>query len=306
MTQLQTLLDNRLLASEPLAKYTAARLGGPAEWLYVAKDSIDEFAEVLSTAWAEGFEMRILGGGANVLVSDAGVRGLVIINHSAEITFGEWHDERNLAAGSGTSLSVLARKCQAQGLSGLEWAVSVPGTVGGAVINNAGAHGGDMAQILCEAVILDAERGPQLLKKTDLQYDYRFSSLKARHDRRFAVLMALFALTPDDPAAIQARMDAFITHRKRTQPPGASLGSIFKNPPGDYAGQLIEAIGLKGYQIGGAQISPIHANFFINTGSATASDYYALIQHVRESVMREMGVALELEIELVGEGFKNI
>lgn len=304
MSKLQARLGDRLLAGEPLAKYTAARLGGPAEWLYVAKDSIDEFAEVLSTAWAEGFEVRILGGGANVLVSDAGVRGLVIINHCAEITFGEWHGERNVAAGSGTSLTVLARKCQAQGLSGLEWAVGVPGTVGGAVVNNAGAHGGDIAQNLCEAVILDTEQGARILKKSDLHYDYRFSSLKARHDRRFAVLMAVFALTPDDPAAIQARMDGFIAHRKQTQPPGASLGSIFKNPPGDYAGRLIEITGLKGYQIGGAQVSPIHANFFINTGNATASDYYALIQHVRETVMREMGVALEMEIELIGEGFE--
>jgi UDP-N-acetylmuramate dehydrogenase len=305
MSSLQTLLGDRLLTGEPLAKYTAARLGGPAEWLYVAKDSIDEFAEVISTAWAEGNEVRILGGGANVLVSDAGVPGLVVINHSAEILFGEWHDGRNAAAASGTSLTVLARKCQAQGLSGLEWAVSVPGTVGGAVINNAGAHGGDIAQILCEAVILDAEHGPKLLQKTDLQYGYRFSSLKARPDRRFAVLLATFTLKPDDPAAIQARMEAFIAHRKQTQPPGASLGSIFKNPPGDYAGRLIERAGLKGYRIGGAQVSPIHANFFINTGSATASDYYALIQHVRETVNRETGAALEMEIELVGEGFKN-
>jgi len=306
MSRLQTLLGDRLLANEPLAKYTAARLGGPADWLYIAKNSIEEFAEVVSTAWAEGLKVRIIGGGANVLVSDKGVRGLVIINHSAEIVFGEWHSGRNVAAGSGTSLTVLARKCQAQGLSGLEWAVSVPGTVGGAVINNAGAHGGDMAKILCDAVILDAERGPLLLNKTNLGYDYRFSSLKARADRRYAVLMATFALTPDAPAAIQARMESFIAHRKRTQPPGASLGSIFKNPPGDYAGRLIEWVGLKGYRIGGAQVSPIHANFFINTGNATASDYYALIQHVRETVMQQTGIALEMEIELIGKGFKNI
>src|SRR5262245_57627234 len=138
MSNLRTLLGERLLTNEPLAKYTAARLGGPAEWLYVAKDSTDELAQVVSTACADGLEVRILGGGANVLVSDAGVRGLVIINHSTEITFGKWHDGRNVAAGSGTSLSTLARKCQSLGLSGLEWAVSVPGTVGGAVINNAG------------------------------------------------------------------------------------------------------------------------------------------------------------------------
>jgi UDP-N-acetylmuramate dehydrogenase len=136
---------------------------------------------------------------------------------------------------------------------------------------------------------------------SDLDYGYRHSSLKTRSDRRFLVLMATFSLKPDDPAQIQARMDECIAYRKSTQPPGASLGSIFKNPPGDYAGRLIEVAGLKGYSVGGAQVSPVHANFFINTGGATAGDYYALIQHVREVVSVRLGVTLELEIELVGD-----
>jgi UDP-N-acetylmuramate dehydrogenase len=136
-----------------------------------------------------------------------------------------------------------------------------------------------------------------------LSYGYRHSSLKARADRRFVVLLAQFVLAADDPAAIQARMDGYSARRKQTQPPGASLGSIFKNPPGDYAGRLIEAAGLKGFQIGGAQVSPLHANFFINTGTATASDYYALVEHVRDLVAQTSGVALETEIELVGDWF---
>ena len=297
-----TLLAERMLQHESLARYTAARLGGPADWLYVAKDSIEELVEVVKNAWDEGMPVRVLGGGANVLISDRGVRGLVVINDVSEMpTFGQWHGGRNVAAASGTGLTVLARKCQSNGLSGLEWAVSVPGTVGGAVVNNAGAHGSDMAASLIEAVVLDAERGPRLMTLADLDYGYRHSSLKAREDRRFLVLMATFALKPDDPDAIQTRMDEMIAYRKRTQPPGASLGSIFKNPPGDYAGRLIEASELKGYTIGGAQVSPIHANFFINTGGATASDYYALIHHVQDVVAEKMAVRLELEIELMGD-----
>lgn len=297
-------LTSRLLSGEPLARYTAARLGGPAEWLYVARESTDELVEVVTAAWAAGLPVRILGGGANVLVSDRGVPGLVVINDVTEVTFGDWHDGRNTAATAGTGLAVLARKCQARGLSGLEWAVSVPGTVGGAVVNNAGAHGSDVAANLRDVVLLDAA-GARLLSCAELEYGYRTSSLKARPDRRFLVLLATFGLVPDDPQAIQARMEAHIAYRKRTQPPGASLGSIFKNPPGEYAGRLIEAAGLKGFQIGQVQVSPVHANFFVNLGGATASDYYRLIQHVREAVYWHSGVLLEMEIELVGEWYES-
>lgn len=306
MKRLTTLLGERLLAGEPLAKYTAARLGGPAEWLYHARGTPEHLAEVLQAAWADDVPVRVIGGGANILVSDAGVRGLVIVNHVSAIEFGEWHDGRRVAAASGASLAVLARKCQARGLAGMEWAVSVPGTVGGAVVNNAGAHGSDMAACVRDVVVLDATKGAQLYALDDLAYAYRTSSLKTRADRRFVVLLATLALTPDDPQAIQQRMDSFIAHRKHTQPPGASLGSIFKNPPGDYAGRLIEAAGLKGYRVGGAQVSPIHANFFINTGQASAADYHALIRQVRNRVAQNSGVWLEPEIEIVGEGFQSL
>ncbi len=291
----------RLLHDESLARYTAARLGGTADWLYVAKESNDELVAVVTAAWEQGIPVRVLGGGANVLVSDKGVRGLVVINDVSEITFGDWHDGRNLSVTGGVGMTVLARKCQSHGLSGLEWMASVPGTVGGAVVNNAGAHSGDVAGVLTDAVVLDALRGPQLMTCEEMQYSYRSSALKVRTDRRFLVLVAQFALRPDDPQAILDRMEGFIAHRKATQPPGASLGSIFKNPPGDYAGRLIEAAGLKGYEIGGAQVSPVHANFFINRGTATAHDYYSLIRFVQESVYNRMGVMLDMEVELVGE-----
>ncbi len=301
MIRLPELYAGRLQRKGSLARYTAARLGGLADWLYVSKISTDELATVVTAGWEAGIPVRVLGGGANVLISDKGFRGLVVINDVSEVTFGDWHDGRNVAATGGMGLTLLARKCQARGLAGLEWAASVPGTVGGSVVNNAGAHGSDIRANLYEAVVLEAEHGIQIMPLDELTYGYRTSALKARADKRFLVLLAQFALKPDDQEAILARMEHNVAYRKQTQPPGASLGSIFKNPPGDYAGRLIEAAGLKGYSIGGAQVSPIHGNFFINTGNATATDYYALIRHVQESVYKQTNIKLEMEVELVGE-----
>ena len=293
---LSTTFAGRLLQNEPLAKYTAARLGGPAEWLYIAKQSNEELTEIVSAAWAGNMPVRVLGGGSNVLVSDKGVSGLVIINHVLTLTF----EGQIVTVSAGHGLTALARKCASHGLAGLEWAASVPGTVGGAVVNNAGAHGGDMAGCVKRVELVDAERGRQTLTVDDLAYDYRHSSLKARADKRFLVLSVELHLREGAPDEINMKMDEFMTYRKRTQPPGASLGSIFKNPPGDYAGRLIESCGLKGYAIGGAQVSPVHANFFINKNKATATDYYRLIQYVREVVQQQTGVLLEPEVELVG------
>jgi UDP-N-acetylmuramate dehydrogenase len=295
------LSDYPLLQQEPLSKYTAARLGGAADFVYIARESNEKLIEVISAAWSENIPVRVLGGGANVLVSDAGFRGLIVINRVGKVAF----NDTSVTVTAGMALTVLARKCAAHGLTGFEWAVSVPGTVGGAVVNNAGAHGGDMASCLRSAVLVDADHGTQMLTNADLAYEYRSSALKRREDRRFLVTMATLTLKVDDPAAINARMDEFIAHRKRTQPSGASLGSIFKNPPGDYAGRLIELCGLKGSKIGGAQVSPVHANFFINTlgANASASDYYHLIRLVQDVVHEQTGVLLETEVELLGADF---
>ena len=289
-------LAERLSADVPLARYTAARLGGPAEWLYSARDSRAELVAVMCHAREAELPLRVLGGGANVLIADEGLRGLVLINHVQELEFGgAW-----LRASAGSGLMALARSCQARGLSGLEWAVSVPGTLGGAVINNAGAHGGDMAGLLREALLREADGELRRLTAAELAYDYRHSSLKMRADRDWLLLEATLALQPDDPARIAARMATFSAARKRSQPPGASLGSIFRNPPGDYAGRLIEVSGLKGCRSGAAQVSTLHANFFINPGHATTDDYRRLVNHVQEVVLREQGVRLEPEIELLG------
>jgi UDP-N-acetylmuramate dehydrogenase len=290
-------LGGRLMRGVPLARYTAARLGGPADWLYLAKSDTNELIAVVRAAWQDGLAVRVIGGGANVLVSDAGYRGLIVVNKIAQI---KPAGQAILRVSAGTSLTHLTRECAALGLSGFEWAAAVPGTVGGAVVNNAGAHGGSIAESLISARVVepDADREWPL---AEFHYAYRHSALKARADRRFLVTAATFRLTPDSPAAVAARMDDYNAYRKRTQPPGASLGSVFKNPPGDYAGRLIEAAGLKGYRIGAAQVSQVHANFFVNQGgAATAVDYHALVRHVQAAVEAHSGVRLEPEIEFIG------
>lgn len=295
---LRASLGDRLTRDTPLARFTAARLGGPADWLYLAKADDTELVSVVRAAWADGLPVRVIGGGANILVSDSGVRGLVVVNKIAHI---KTLAPETLRVTAGTSLTHLARECASRGLRGFEWAVAVPGTVGGAVVNNAGAHGSAMRDIVVSAHVVEPD-GAREWSSDDLAYEYRHSALKSRADRRFLVTAATLRFTPDDPAAITARMDEHNAYRKRTQPAGASLGSVFKNPPGDYAGRLIEAAGLKGTRIGSAQVSPVHGNFFINeAGSATAADYYALVRHVQAVVADQFGVALEPEIEFIGE-----
>ncbi|MGH2522356.1 MAG: UDP-N-acetylmuramate dehydrogenase [Anaerolineales bacterium] len=290
-----------LKENEPLARYTSARIGGPAEFFAMA-ESADELAEMVRTAWQVGAKVFILGGGSNVLVSDAGVRGLVLLNRARAVEFRESLEPPMVRAESGVSLGVLARQCGLRGLGGLEWAGTVPGTVGGAVYGNAGAYGGFLASHLRMAEILQPDGTVRAWSPEELGLGYRTSALKiARPTRSYVVLAAELALTRSDPDLLQARVEEFVSHRKRTQPPGASIGSMFKNPPHDYAGRLIEAVGLKGRRIGNAEISTRHANFFVNLGEARAADVFALIHLAHEAVKAKFGVDLELEVELVGE-----
>ena len=288
---------------QSLARFTAARLGGPADWLYIAKDpSYGDLLPLLQQAWARGLPVTVIGGGANILIADRGIRGLCIINRATAISHELKDDCATLSASSGTSLIRLTRYCQEHGLAGMEWAIAVPGTVGGAVVNNAGAHGGDIAATLQRALLVEPDNAARWIDASDLAYAYRDSWLKRKDDRRFFIVRAEFILTRDEPEEIQLRMDDYNAYRRRTQPPGASLGSIFKNPPGDYAGRLIEAAGLKGLTNGAVQVSPVHANFFVNRSpAASASDYLALIKLVRERVAQRFGISLKLEIQTLGE-----
>jgi UDP-N-acetylmuramate dehydrogenase len=287
--------------NEPVARYTTARIGGPADVLVEAA-SAKELKSLVVAARKWELPMTILGGGANVLVSDAGLRGLVIVNKAKRIKF---RDGAQVWCESGTVLPTLARECVARGLAGLEWAVGVPGTVGGAVVGNAGAHGRDVAADLLSATILNDANEVVEWSKSDLQFGYRSSRIKreVRSLRRtqYAVLAATFQLTPGDSSELAKKADEFNDYRRRTQPPGASMGSMFKNPPGAAAGRLIDQCGLKGTRVGDAEISIVHANFFVNHGQAKASDVKALIELARERVRERFGVELELEIELLGE-----
>lgn len=291
--------------NEPVARYTTARIGGPADVLVEAA-SAKELQSLVVSARKWELPITILGGGANVLVSDAGLRGLAIINKAKRIEFLEGAQVR---CESGTVLPTLARECVARGLAGLEWAVGVPGTVGGAVVGNAGAHGRDVAADLLSATVLNEANKVVEWTKNDLQFEYRSSRIKrqtrsrangARHTL-YVVLAATFQLTPADPIELSQRAEEFNAYRRRTQPPGASIGSMFRNPPGDAAGRLIDQCGLKGTRVGDAEISTMHGNFFVNHGQAKASDVKALIDLAQHRVKETFGIELELEIELLGK-----
>jgi UDP-N-acetylmuramate dehydrogenase len=314
MEQLQEVFGERLQENEPLARYTSARIGGPADALLVV-NNIVELSEAAEVIWGMGLTFIVLGSGSNVLVSDAGVREVVVLNRAKEVRFDEQEGQPVVWSESGVSLGGLARQSSARGLTGLEWAIGIPGTVGGAVVGNAGAHGSEMADNLILAEILHRSgvtgpgglRGGVPSRETwmvdELNLSYRSSTLK-RQPGEAVVLAALLRLgrsTPHNQAEIQARMEAFNEHRRRTQPPGASMGSMFKNPPGDFAGRLIDSAGLKGKRIGEAEISSLHANFFINRGNARAKDVKALLDLARTTVAEKFSVNLETEIELVGE-----
>ena len=293
---------DQLQRSVSLARYTAARIGGNADWLIVV-DSVDQLADAASQLWMLNIPFFVLGGGSNVLISDFGIRELVILNKARQVRFDLENTPATVLADSGVNFGLLARQCVRRGLSGLEWAAGIPGTVGGAVFGNAGAHGGDVAGSLQMAKILH-RTGQGIVRENwhseDLDYEYRSSVFKRNPDD-IVILAAEFKFQPGDPDDIQAQMDEYTASRRNTQPPGASMGSMFKNPPGDYAGRLIEAAGLKGTCIGGAEISSMHANFFVNHEGATASDVVKLIRMAQTTVQDKLGVGLELEIELIGE-----
>ncbi len=290
----------RLQRDVPLAPYTSARIGGPADYLIVVR-SADELAAAAEVLWRVEAPFRVLGAGSNLLVADAGVREVIVLNQARQVRFAGDEDETPWVwAEAGASLSSVARRAVERGWSGLEWAATVPGTVGGAVAGNAGAFGRDMAASLHQAEVVLPGGARESWPAERMEYGYRDSWLK-RNPGKAVVLAATLQLGRDTPEATRARVDEYVARRKETQPAGASMGSMFKNPAGDYAGRLIEAAGLKGLQQGGAQISPRHANFFVNVAGATAADVWALIQRARDEVARRFGVELELEIERIGE-----
>ncbi len=294
-------LQTRARRNELLGRYTTSRIGGPADLLLEARSS-EELIGLIERASEMDLPCIVLGGGANVLVSDRGIRGMVIINRAKDIKYTVASTTARVEADSGVGLVTLARECIERGLAGFEWAIGVPGTVGGAVVGNAGAHGTEIKTNLYMARIMRRGADPEWWSARQLGFDYRMSALKrfAAHERP-VVLAAMFDFRRDHRGNLERRATEFNTRRRASQPPGATIGSMFKNPPGDFAGRLLEAAGLKGARIGGAEISQVHANFFVNDASASAQDVMSLINLAREKVARQFSIDLELEVELLGE-----
>ena len=313
-----------VIGHERLAAHGTFGVGGPAD-AWMAVDEEETLTQLVSLVSARRWPLMLVGNGTNILYADAGARGIV-----ARLTSASWHvddlddDHVLLSADGGVNLPKLVKALAARGLAGLEWGAGVPGTVGGAVVSNAGstAHGegGCIADTLRTARVLFTGEGVvRELAAKDLRLDYRHSRVRAARRIVFGddgqpiaapraaiepaemITGATFLLTRDDPATVSARVQHHLQYRKETQPKEKSAGSVFKNPPGDHAGRLIEAAGLKGHLIGKAQISPKHANFIVNTGGATAAEVVALIALARRTVREQFGVELELELELRGD-----
>ena len=301
-----------------LANLTTMKVGGPAEY-YVDVSTTAQMIQLVRWAHEAGLPYFVLGGGSNILISDAGMRGLVIHNRCRTVRIDAAPccvfplDERPyLFAESGAPTAGVARTSVNGGLIGFEWAISVPGTIGGAVLGNAGAHGGAVADNFEYGYLIDASGEVRQFDNQEMAYAYRDSSLKRLKPLQAAfkpvVLSANFRLVEAEGAeavaALKQRADDFLQHRRRTQPTEPSLGSTFVNPPGDYAGRLIEAAGFKGAREGAIEVSALHANFFINTGGvgkARASDVLTLVRRVQAGVATQTGVQLVPEVQFAGE-----
>lgn len=292
----QTAGLDQVRTQAPLGPHTTWRVGGPADLLCTAI-TVEGLAAAAQAAREMGIPWRVLGRGSNVLVRDGGVEGLVILNRTAGLRI----EPPTAIADGGVLLSTLARRTAAAGLAGLEWSAGIPGSVGGAVVSNAGAHGGAIADTLQRALLLDPRAETHWVEAAALELAYRHSKLRERETPEDIVLQVEYRLHAEDPAHLRARMDEQRRQRKATQPTSqASAGSVFKNPPGESAARLIDQAGLKGTWIGRAQVSPLHANFMVTKEGASAADVLALIALVRERVHARHGVDLVLEVQPIG------
>lgn len=284
-------------AQVSLAGLTSFRVGGPAQW-YAAPQNESELLTCLAWANAKSLPITVIGAGSNLLISDEGLPGLVIGTRNVR---GLEYDDRTaqVKADAGVSLAYLARQVARRGWSGLEWAIGIPGTVGGAVVMNAGAHKSCMADVLMDIQVISGNGIHQTLTNIDLEYGYRSSILQGSN---YTVTQARFQLTPThDPQRVIATTNTHLHQRHATQPYHLpSCGSVFRNPEPEKAARLIEKAGLKGYKIGDAQVSELHANFILNCGHAKASDIYQLIHKVQEQVARRWSIQLRPEVKILG------
>ncbi len=281
----------------PMTQYTTFRVGGHVDTLYFARD-LKELQQVLSYLGENHIPYLIVGKGSNLLVKNGGFNGVAIILREklATIELGGENDEI-LVAGGGLSITKLLTQCSRKGLGGLEFLAGIPGTVGGAVAMNAGAFGNDIGSMVQEIQVINHQGDLATINRSQLKFSYRKSSIP----EGTVITKARFQLNCETPEIVAERMADYLRRRKASQPMEyPSAGSVFKNPPNDYAGRLIEKVGLKGRRIGGAMISPKHANYIVNTGGARAADILALMELAREKVREETGIELEPEIRVIG------
>lgn len=293
--RLKTLTRGVIRLDEPMRNHTSFRIGGPADALIMPADA-DDLRNIIGFANENDIPLEIMGNGTNLLVSDEGVDGIVIkIKDCFDIIY---ISEQKVVVGAGYLLSRLSRLAAEHGLSGLEFAVGIPGTLGGAMVMNAGAHGGQMSDVVTNLTVLEPLGTIRTLAKEELGYGYRESKLQGPG---FIVLEAELELKRGSAADIKQKMAGFLRWRKKSQPLNfPNAGSIFKNPENDYAGRLIERSGCKGMMTGDAGVSDLHANFIVNKGNATARDVMNLINEVQRKVLEQLGVDLGLEIKIIG------
>ncbi len=283
----------------PLARYTTIGIGGPAECLYEPTD-LQSLSPVLAFLHRESIPYIVIGNGSNLLFKDKGFDGVVVvIGHGISgFTFEEGVNGPSVTTGAGLSISALVSRCSDQGLGGLEFLAWIPGTVGGAVAMNAGAFGHETGQAVSEVHVLSPEGNLVVYRKSSLSFGYRCSNIMPGN----VIARVVFHVTRAGHAEVADAVAQYGRLRKENQPLWMrSAGSVFKNPPGYYAGALIEAAGLKGERIGGAMISGVHGNFIVNTGGAGSDDVLRLVEIARRKVYESAGIELELEIRVVGE-----
>ena len=286
--------DLKWAADEPMAKHTSFRIGGPAKRMAFPKTR-EQLVVLMGFLQDAGVKPLLIGNGTNLLVADKGL-DTVVIDTSAELSHIELTDEGEIVADAGVSLAKLALFAWKNGLTGLEFAHGIPGTLGGGVVMNAGAYGGELKDVVTEVTALYPD-GVKVLKPTELDFSYRHSVFSAGEG---IVLGAKVKLESGDPDAIKAKMDDLMARRKASQPLELpSAGSTFKRPTGYYAGPLIEDCGLKGCCVGGAEVSSKHAGFIVNVGGATCADVLALIEKVQKTVYDAHGVMLEPEVKII-------
>ncbi len=291
MREIERRLPGGMLRGEPLSHHTTYRVGGPAE-LFVTPATREEAEWLRGFAQRSGAPITMLGAGSNVIAPDVGIPGVVLHMKQPSGRI-EFMDNFRVKVDAGILLETLVESCASRGFGGIEPLAGIPGTVGGAVVMNAGTRETETASLLTAIDAVDPEGRRRMLAREDVSFGYRHSLFQ---EPGWLVLGAEFRLSPADAAESLRRIEAFVADRWAKYPMDlASAGSVFKRPPGDYAGRLIEAAGCKGTRIGGALVSERHANFIVNTGAATAADIVALIEFVRDSVFEKTGVRLELE-----------